>query len=497
MVTTDRFRRVRYPLQEQQTVQQVEALASSMTTNYSTIVSFQNSLSTALSAVVASGGVNPNSTYVSTLSSQLISLSSSLTLDNQDLLSLSTALSASNRNDSVLVTSVSVLVSQISAAISGNASNTDNINNLLNYFNSTISAIDTSVNSNTNLNTNLSTSLSANVQETTNVSESVNTINSAVSTIGVKLNSTELLLTSISSVVNGLNTGVGTGVSQSLSTLASELSSLASGETGQESLIISVSGNLSDLSTSISGLASQSTTFNTTVLSLSTALSSNLSEVVSLSSGATVALSSIESLSTSIYINSESLSTVAEIVLETSSMSTASATVFASEISTVVSTNTALFNEVSSLSTAITEIAGSNGTSTYDSFTNADVVSFTFGTPVYSVGSTNVKLATPTFIGKTVIALYADNHITDPGGSANFVIDGPLIGTLLQWQGITGSANGLVPGARYYLDVFNPGMITTYVNPIGAPPGSYIVQIGRAVSTTEMVFQIQAPIRIS
>lgn len=64
--------------------------------------------------------------------------------------------------------------------------------------------------------------------------------------------------------------------------------------------------------------------------------------------------------------------------------------------------------------------------------------------------------------------------------------DGKIELSTAQWDAVTGGSGGLVPGARYYLDVA-PGMITT--TPPSAP-GTSVTALGRALSSTDLILHI-------
>jgi len=69
--------------------------------------------------------------------------------------------------------------------------------------------------------------------------------------------------------------------------------------------------------------------------------------------------------------------------------------------------------------------------------------------------------------------------------------DGILTATTGQWDAITGDTGGLTAGTVYYLDESTPGSITDTAPTAGS---QYVVQLGRAISTTEMEISISDPI---
>ena len=153
-----------------------------------------------------------------------------------------------------------------------------------------------------------------------------------------------------------------------------------------------------------------------------------------------------------------------------------------------------------SISDLIALVPGGGGGGTYpelDSFQNADSASIIFGAPVYSPTTGQAMLAQGNTAGRKVVGLHADNVPLAPGGSGNFLAEGTLVGTSTQWQAVTGMSGGLVPGARYYLDIFTPGKLYPSFSTAGAPIGSYIVPVGYALNANEFVFSPQPVIRVA
>ncbi len=89
-----------------------------------------------------------------------------------------------------------------------------------------------------------------------------------------------------------------------------------------------------------------------------------------------------------------------------------------------------------------------------------------------------------------VVGLVKDVTIA---AAANGMIqtDGILVATTGQWDAVTGDTGGLTAGTVYYLDASTAGSITST-----APTtvSQYVVQLGRAISTTDMEISISDPI---
>lgn len=157
--------------------------------------------------------------------------------------------------------------------------------------------------------------------------------------------------------------------------------------------------------------------------------------------------------------------------------------------------------------TAFVQLAGTGGGSgggtgptdpnRYDSYLNADSAAMVKGTPIYATGTSTARPAIGNTVGRKVIGLYSDDADLNPGGAGNFLVEGSLIASMAQWQLITGNAGGLIPGARYYLDLLVPGKLNASV-PLTSPPvGSYQVSVGYASSPVEFVLDLQSSIRLA
>lgn len=113
------------------------------------------------------------------------------------------------------------------------------------------------------------------------------------------------------------------------------------------------------------------------------------------------------------------------------------------------------------------------------------------GMAVYMFGNDSFKLARANASGTAgVIGLVNDVSIA-AAGSGLIAVAGVLVATTGQWDAVAGTTGGLVFGTLYYLDPTTVGKIT------GTAPtavGQLVVQVGRALSTTEMEILVQPPI---
>jgi hypothetical protein len=123
--------------------------------------------------------------------------------------------------------------------------------------------------------------------------------------------------------------------------------------------------------------------------------------------------------------------------------------------------------------------------------TNNEAGAIVIGTPVYSQAVDAAKKAQANASGTSrVLGLVADASITN-GVSGNFKLDGVLTATTTQWDAVAGTTGGLTFGTIYYLSPTTAGQLTST-----APTtvGQYVVEIGEAISTTELLIKIKSPI---
>ncbi len=112
---------------------------------------------------------------------------------------------------------------------------------------------------------------------------------------------------------------------------------------------------------------------------------------------------------------------------------------------------------------------------------------------VYIDGNDSVDLAKADAAGTMdMIGLVKDVTIVS---SADGMVqtDGILAATTGQWDAVTGDTGGLTAGTVYYLDASTAGFITSTA-PITV--SQFVVQLGRAISTTEMEISICDPIKL-
>ncbi len=112
------------------------------------------------------------------------------------------------------------------------------------------------------------------------------------------------------------------------------------------------------------------------------------------------------------------------------------------------------------------------------------------GAPVYNDAADGVKNGKADAVGTSQIIGLALTAIP-AAASGSIQTSGPMTLTTAQWDAITGLVGGLTFGVRYYLDPASAGMLTPT-----APTtvGQLVVEVGIAVSTTDMLVAPRTPI---
>lgn len=111
------------------------------------------------------------------------------------------------------------------------------------------------------------------------------------------------------------------------------------------------------------------------------------------------------------------------------------------------------------------------------------------GAPVYSDAAGGFKKARANAVGTSkVIGLVADSPSIANGATGGVDMDGLLTATTAEWDAVAGTTGGLTFNTIYYLDPATAGKITAT-----APTavGQVVVEIGKALSTTDLKINIQ------
>lgn len=123
--------------------------------------------------------------------------------------------------------------------------------------------------------------------------------------------------------------------------------------------------------------------------------------------------------------------------------------------------------------------------------TNDESGSIVIGTPVYNDANDGVKKAkADASATKDVIGLVRDTSISASASGAIHT-SGVLTATTGQWDAVAGTTGGLTKGTRYFLSASTAGQITATAP---STVGQYVVEIGIALSTTELLVDIKSPI---
>jgi hypothetical protein len=122
------------------------------------------------------------------------------------------------------------------------------------------------------------------------------------------------------------------------------------------------------------------------------------------------------------------------------------------------------------------------------SATNGNGGAITVGQPVYIDGAGSVDLAQANASTTARVAGLVQDASIASAGSGNIQHSGVL--TSADWTSVVGSAT-LTAGSRYYLDAATAGQLTA------TPPdttGQFVAAVGLALSTTELLIEIERPI---
>ena len=126
-------------------------------------------------------------------------------------------------------------------------------------------------------------------------------------------------------------------------------------------------------------------------------------------------------------------------------------------------------------------------------FTNNNAGAIVIGTPVYSVANGAVDKAKADAVGTTnVIGLVYDTSIAS-GSSGGVVIDGVISASTVQWDAVAGTTGGLTKDVFYYLSAATAGLLTSTAP---STAGQFVVSVGIAISTTEMIVNIQSRVKL-
>jgi hypothetical protein len=125
--------------------------------------------------------------------------------------------------------------------------------------------------------------------------------------------------------------------------------------------------------------------------------------------------------------------------------------------------------------------------------TNGSGGAIVIGTPVTVKANSDVDKAQANALGTIqVVGLVRDVSIA-AAASGLVQTGGVLAATTGQWDAVAGTTGGLTPGSVYYLDAATAGKITATAPTTG---GQFVVKIGTALSATELMIELEAPIKL-
>lgn len=127
--------------------------------------------------------------------------------------------------------------------------------------------------------------------------------------------------------------------------------------------------------------------------------------------------------------------------------------------------------------------------------TNDEAGALVICTPVYSDAADGVKKAQANASGTVEVIGFATAATIATGQPATVQTSGVLSATTTQWDACAATADsqsgGLTFNTVYYLDAAAAGK---YTKTAPTADGKYVVRLGKAISTTEMLIDIQEPI---
>jgi hypothetical protein len=120
--------------------------------------------------------------------------------------------------------------------------------------------------------------------------------------------------------------------------------------------------------------------------------------------------------------------------------------------------------------------------------TNDEATPIVIGMAVYNDANDGVKKAQANAAStQRLLGLVAQTSIA-AAATGTIILNGVLSATTAQWDAVTGDVGGLGFGTHYYLSPATAGFLTSTAPTV---VGQYVLQVGRALSTTELMVEIQ------
>lgn len=121
-------------------------------------------------------------------------------------------------------------------------------------------------------------------------------------------------------------------------------------------------------------------------------------------------------------------------------------------------------------------------------FTKTFTSTAVIGQVLYSDGNTSVGLAQANADATSkVVGLAVAGVTAAASGSVQYA--GVLTATTGEWDAVCGTTGGLTANTKYYLSDTGAGNMLEAGNLGGITQGEYVVEIGRALSTTELLIE--------
>jgi hypothetical protein len=122
--------------------------------------------------------------------------------------------------------------------------------------------------------------------------------------------------------------------------------------------------------------------------------------------------------------------------------------------------------------------------------TSAEAGGIVIGTPVYSSAANTVKKAQANAAGTAKVLGFVTASIVTTG-AGTVQTSGVIAATTGEWDTVAGTTGGLTFNTVYYLSKDTVGTITSTAP---SAVGELVVEVGIAISTTELVINIKRPI---
>lgn len=127
------------------------------------------------------------------------------------------------------------------------------------------------------------------------------------------------------------------------------------------------------------------------------------------------------------------------------------------------------------------------------SATNKEASPVVIGTAAYIYGAGQIKKAKADAVGTSEVLGLVKSASIDADAAGFVQTNGVLAATTAQWDAVTGETGGLTAGAWYYLSKTAGGNLTQTAP---SATGEFVVKVGRALSTTEMVINPEPAIAL-